>query len=136
MNCPHCSAILAESPELSGQIVACPVCRRQFALAPEAPPAAQVRAAGSYPFRHQPRGQGKAILAWGMMVGLLLALTFSFASIWVSQYWPLFGGFLTTIAEPWSKARMHYMPHHIIAGAFAGLALGGIFGASIRYLVS
>ena len=52
----------------------------------------------------------------------------------VSQFWPLFGGFIALIAEPFSPASLHTIPTHCIAFGIGGIVLGGAIGCIWRYL--
>ena len=73
----------------------------------------------------------------GAAVGLM---GFGFVGLILSQYWPVFGGFLElNFAQPWSPARINLIPVHLFAFGIAGILLGAgagfLFGASLGSLI-
>jgi len=99
---------------------------------PEPPkPSYQPLAPSTLPASRRTRGQQMAVTA--MMFGLIgLAAGVGFGAM-ASQYFPLFGGFVVQIAEPFSRVRLETLPAHcIVSGSLAALVGGGI-GVLLRY---
>jgi hypothetical protein len=64
------------------------------------------------------------------------ALAFACVGLVLSQYWPVFGGFLEkNLAQPLSSARMSLIPIHLLAFGLIGLALGGAGGFLLGFLI-
>ena len=73
MQCPHCNKTLADSPDLAGQTVLCPLCGGEFGLSGKTAPVAN--------FRPEPpayRRQQSAVRRPSAMKTLLLLLTFAY----------------------------------------------------------
>lgn len=68
--------------------------------------------------------------------GLAVGATAALWSIWVSQNYPIFGGW-EKLGEPWSPARRSLIPIHVaafaIGGFMAGTAMAGAVIAMIRF---
>jgi hypothetical protein len=72
--------------------------------------------------RHLAVGWG----AFGAMIGGVLAIP-------VSQYMPFFGGELTTVADPWSPARLSGIGLHFgLLAMFGAMVLGGLAALAER----
>lgn len=89
--------------------------------------------------RGRDRGRNSQELGPKIVRRVLIASLISLAvscplGCFVSQFTPMFGGWITAIAEPFSPARMQSAPTHVIAFAGIGLFLTSAITAAVVYL--
>jgi hypothetical protein len=65
-----------------------------------------------------------------ILIGAVICgIASAFVGLILSQYWPVFGGFIeNNLAEPWSSARIHLIPVHVLALGLIGAFFGGVLG--------
>lgn len=86
-----------------------------------------------YPSRRR-RGRSKSGAVRSPILPTLLgaalgAVVMTPPAVFLSQYWPVFGGVLEkALAAPWSPARVSLIPIHLLAFWLVGVVLGGAAG--------
>jgi len=81
---------------------------------------------------HQTTGQQCVAAAMvGGLVGGIAGVAFGAVS---SQFFPIFGGFLTQIAQPMSPGRLQALPGHCLFCGIGGAMLAGLLAAGISFL--
>lgn len=77
---------------------------------------------------------GQSVVKWAFLGGACGAALGGFGGIVASQFFPLWGGFLATIAEPFSPARLHLLVGHFFGCGIAGGAVGAMVLSGLRYV--
>ncbi len=89
------------------------------------------------PIRTRGRGTREAgpAAVSGAFIGSLLGVVLSVpAALFFSQYAPIFGGFIQSIARPFSPARLESIPVHLLGCGLVAMAMGAAAGAGSGYL--
>lgn len=79
------------------------------------------------------RSHGEKAARAAIVFGFLGILAGVFCGGIASQFFPVFGGFLIQIAQPFSPARLQTLPAHCIAGGIVGAMFVGGGGAMLQY---
>lgn len=133
LKCPHCDAMLAASLDMQGRHFACPGCRGEFLVPAVEDPWANLPKPAHCRDRVPRRATGQRIVIAGVL-GAAVALVPSVGlGVVLSQYWPVFGGVLGAIGQPFSDAKMSLIPIHCLAFAIGGMVLGFAVGCIWRY---
>lgn len=125
VTCPQCGQLMAYVAELSGANVSCPRCHAAFAMpvaAVEPPPI--IRRFTKAEKRQDP---AKRYARTAMMVGALGGVAGVPLGAVLSQFMPLYGGFLT-LGQPFSPARMQLLLGHCVLVGVLGAVFGAIAG--------
>ena len=121
--CPHCNMKQVIDRDLLGEDVDCPGCNVDFTaeLEDDREPVRRRTSRKTQP------NLLKTVVVWSLLgTGVLAAL-----GIFLSQFAPVFGGFLeNNLARPFSPARLRLIPIHL----FAFGLVGGLIGAAIPIL--
>jgi hypothetical protein len=144
INCPFCQAKLSIPTEANGKRLKCSNCGNIFPGPPlqSKPPIElpQIQINTKTSGTKSRKARSKAISGQLSQDRILLNVIFAFAAaiasvpvaVLLSQYYPLFGGFLNGIASPWSPARRSAIPVHIVAFAIIGFIFGPVIGEIAR----
>jgi len=126
--------MLAASLDMQGRHFACPGCRGEFLVPAVEDPWANLPKPAHCRDRVPRRATGQRIVVAGVL-GAAVALVPSVGlGVVLSQYWPVFGGVLGAIGQPFSDAKMSLLPIHCISFAIGGMVLGFAVGCIWRYL--
>ncbi|MFO0940064.1 MAG: hypothetical protein U0930_04790 [Pirellulales bacterium] len=133
MQCPFCSVNLNVESVPTGKAVRCLKCKNSFHVPPPAPqPASTPNPTASTPTTPPADFGLKKLVQDKLLFVVICAIVFSITtipfSVVISQYYPLTGGFFSTIAEPWSPARRSGIFTHVLIFLIPGLAVGTAVG--------
>ena len=152
LSCDNCGLMKSIDAKYSGRRVKCPHCSQTVEIRTqslpqvpisspfvEAPPlidTSRSTAGHSTSRRPKPNSNKKLILVSGAC-GLAGAILMATLGLFLSQYWPVFGGVLEKgFGQPWSPARTSLIPIHIFVFSLTGLILGTVVGAAFVTLVA
>jgi p-aminobenzoyl-glutamate transporter AbgT len=80
------------------------------------------------PRRNDPKTP--AVVTGSLFGAFAGVIVLGFLGLILSQYWPVFGGFLDmNLARPWSPARKNLIPIHLLVFCVTGIVLGTGAGA-------
>lgn len=84
--------------------------------------------------RYANKTDGQEVVRAAIVGAVVGTIAMVVLGVLVSQYWPMFGGLVSLIGEPFSPARLHYLPVHCIVFGICGAVLGAIVFGAHRYL--